>query len=276
MRITASTRLAAVLGWPVAHSKSPAMHNAAFAALGIDASYSALAVEPAKLGHAIAELRSKDALGASITVPHKTSVMDHCDELSAAASAIGAVNTLEFRPDASICGHNTDAPGYVRAFTDATGEDMQDCRVVLLGGGGAARAVAYGAREAGAKSIRLIARSPRKVDWMQAEPWEQSVLRTALAECDLLIDCTSMGLSEASEGKIPAALPLQAMPAQGIVSTLVYHRETQLLADAARLGKRTLDGAGMLLFQGAIAFEIWTGREAPIEVMRSALAAPAA
>lgn len=271
MSIAATTRLAAVLGWPVAHSKSPLMHNAAFAALDIDAAYLALPVQPARLGDAVAGLRSMAALGASVTVPHKTAVMQHCDDLSPAARAIGAVNTLEFRADGSICGHNTDAPGYVQAFADASGESVQGRRVVLLGGGGAARAVAYGVEEAGASSVRLIARTPSKVDWKKAEAWESSVLSDCLSACDLLIDCTSMGLSEESEAKIPAPIPLQALPEKSIVSTLVYHRETALLAEARGLGYGVVDGAGMLLFQGAIAFQIWTGQEAPIEVMRAAL-----
>ncbi len=260
-----------VLGWPVEHSKSPAMHNAAFAELGVDAIYSALAVEPDKLAEAVRRLRLADTLGASITVPHKTAVIAHCDELSPAAQAIGAVNTLEFRADGGICGHNTDAPGYVRALQDAISLDLSGIRVVLLGGGGAARAVAYGLQEAGCKSLRLIARTPSKIQWVHAEHWTRTVLIESLRECELLVDCTSMGLDAEREQQIPAPIPLEEMPKEGIVSTLVYHRETKLLADAARLGLRRVDGSGMLLFQGVVAFEIWTGQAAPVEAMRAAL-----
>lgn len=271
MSAPASARSAVVLGWPVGHSKSPIMHNAAFAKLGIDALYSALAVEPSELGPAIARLRSIGALGASITVPHKTAVIEHCDEITPAAKSIGAVNTLEFRDDGSICGHNTDAPGYVRALHDATGTLVNGLRVVLLGGGGAARAVAHGLAEAGAGKLRLIARTPEKVTWMRAEPWRPEVLAECLPNCDLLVDCTSMGLDEKRELEIPSPIPLDLMPAGGIVSTLVYHRKTRLLADAGALGLEQVDGSGMLLFQGVIAFEIWTGQSAPVEVMRAAL-----
>ncbi len=271
MSAVAGKRIAVVLGWPVEHSKSPQMHNAAFASLGIDAEYSARAVEPSDLADAVTRLRSESALGASVTVPHKAAVMKHCDALSDAAQTIGAVNTLEFCSDGTICGHNTDAPGYVRALVDVTGEEVQGLRVVLLGGGGAARAVSYGMQQAGVKSVKVIARSPAKVEWTAAEPWESELLGARLRECDLLVDCTSMGLDAAREAQIPAAIPLSEMPSHGIVSTLVYHRETQLLADAARAGLRRVDGAGMLLFQGAIAFEIWTGQAAPVEVMRRAL-----
>jgi shikimate dehydrogenase len=265
------TKSAVVLGWPVEHSKSPVMHNAAFAELGVDAHYSAIAVEPKDLADAVRRLREGNTLGASITVPHKSAVMQHCDELSPAAKAIGAVNTLEFRDDGSICGHNTDAPGYVRALQDATGAALAGLRVVLLGGGGAARAVAYGLKEAGIASLRLIARTPSKVQWMQAEPWVTSVLVETLRDCDLLVDCTSMGLDAEKELEIPAPIPLDEMAKDGIVSTLVYHRQTKLLAEAERLGMRAVDGKGMLLFQGAVAFEIWTGQGAPVEAMRSAL-----
>lgn len=266
-----SRRVAVVIGWPVQHSKSPVMHNAGFAALGINAEYSALAVTPSDLASAVAGLREQGALGASITVPHKTAVMQHCDTLSDAAQAIGAANTLEFRDDGSICGHNTDAVGYVRALRDATGEDPSGRKVVLLGGGGAARAVAHGLTEAGASQLRVIVRTPGKVTWTQAELWETAVLEGALHDCELLVDCTSMGLDEESEAKIPAPVPLECMPRTAIVSTLVYHRQTTLLAEAASAGLATVDGSGMLLFQGAVAFEIWTGQVAPIEAMRAAL-----
>jgi shikimate dehydrogenase len=246
------------------------MHNAAFAKLGIDALYSALAVEPSELGPAIARLRSIGPLGASITVPHKTAVIEHCDEITPAAKSIGAVNTLEFRDDGSICGHNTDAPGYVRALHDATGILANGLRVVLLGGGGAARAVAHGLAEEGA-DLRLIARSPSKVEWMRAEPWQAEVLAECLPNCDLLVDCTSMGLDAKRELTIPSPIPLERMPKGGIVSTLVYHRETKLLSDAKALRLERVDGSGMLLFQGVIAFELWTGQSAPVEVMRAAL-----
>lgn len=267
MSIGASTRLAAVLGCPVAHSKSPALHNAAFAATGVDAVYLALPVAPEDLGTVVRGLRAIRMLGASVTVPHKTAVVAHCDALSDTARAIGAVNTLEVTEDGQLIGHNTDAPGYVRAFEEETGQPLQGRRVVLLGGGGAARAVACGVETAGVENLQLIARSPEKVEWARAQPWREDVLAAALRDCDVLVDCTSMGLDPARESSLPAPIPLECMPASGVVSTLVYHRETSLLAAAKARGLRTLDGAGMLLYQGAIAFEIWTGLPAPVEAM---------
>lgn len=271
MSSAAGRRLAVVIGWPVEHSKSPVMHNAGFAALGIAADYRALAVAPPDLASAVAKLRDQRALGASVTVPHKVAVMQHCDSLSDAAQAIGAVNTLEFCDDGSIRGHNTDAPGYVHALRDATGHDPSGRNVLLLGGGGAARAVAHGLMEAGAASLRIVARTPARVKWARALPWESALLQSALPDCQLLVDCTSMGLNEESESQLPAPIPLALLPKTAIVSTLVYHRQTRLLAEAAARGLTTVDGTGMLLFQGTVAFEIWTGQPAPVEAMRAAL-----
>ena len=264
-------QLAFVLGWPVEHSKSPAMHNAAFAELGIDAEYKALAVEGKDLERVVAKLRAEKTLGASVTVPHKTAVMKLCDSLSDSARAIGAVNTLEFTSDGSIRGHNTDAPGFVKALQDASGEELRGKRALLLGGGGAARAVAYGLKEAGVTDLEVIVRTPSKVEWTSAQSWDEATLRRCMAGCELLVDCTSMGLDPEREAQIPARIPLEQMAEGGIVSTLVYHRETHLLAQARGLGLRSVDGSGMLLFQGVVAFEIWTGQPAPVEVMRQAL-----
>lgn len=247
------------------------MHNAGFAAADIDAVYVAMNVSPDALANAVAGLRAIGLLGASVTVPHKTAVMAHCDELSPAAREIGAVNTLEFRDGGTLVGHNTDAPGYVRAFEEASGKTIAERRVVLLGAGGAARAVDRGVRDAGALSVRVVARTPGKVAWAEASPWDVPTLERLLAKCDLLVDCTSLGLSAKSEAGIPCVLPLSKLPDGAIVSSLVYHRKTALLAEAEALGYQTVDGAGMLLHQGAIAFELWTGESAPIEAMRHGL-----
>lgn len=273
MTIGARTRFAAVLGCPVEHSKSPAIHNAGFRAAGIDAVYVALEVLPADLGTVVKGLGAAGMLGASVTVPHKTAVMDFCDEISDTARAIGAVNTLVRNEAGGLIGHNTDAPGYVRSFDEETGSSIAGRHVVLLGGGGAARAVAQGVAEAGAASVQVIVRSPDKLSWTQASPWTSDVLKKACQSCGLLVDCTSMGLNEGSEAKIPEPIPTTELPKDAIVSTLVYHRETALLRDAKAQGLTTLNGAGMLLYQGAIAFELWTGTPAPIDVMRKAMIA---
>lgn len=271
--VRATTRVGAVIGWPIEHSRSPALHNAAFAAEGLDAVFVALPVVPGAAAAAIAGMAACGFLGACVTVPHKLAARDACDRLAPSARAVGAVNCIEFAAD-GVVGHNTDAGGYVDALREATGVDPRGCRALLLGGGGAARAVAAGLADAGAGEIRLVVRTPEKVDWSDdAQPWTDEVLAELLPACDLLVDCTSTGLDPATEARIPAPLPVAIMPPDAIVSTLVYHRETALLADARSHGLRVLDGAGMLVHQGARAFELWTGVPAPLEAMWSAMRA---
>jgi shikimate dehydrogenase len=257
-------RLAAVLGWPIAHSKSPAMLGAAFAATGIDAEMVAMGTPPEQLAATIDGLRKLPMLGASVTLPHKLATHALCDELSPGARAIGAVNCLALDRE-RLVGHNTDASGFVDAAS-AEGIDLATARVVLLGAGGAARAVAYGAAEAGA-IVDVVARSA--CAWFAARPWSE--LGAALARADLLVDCTPAGLDAAGDAAFAAAIPLDALPKHARVATLVYHRRTSLLERASALGHATLDGRAMLVHQAARAFTIWTARAAPVEIMTRAL-----
>ena len=267
MTISGTTKLAAVVGWPVEHSRSPAMLNAAFIADRIDAVLVPLAVAPDDLSVAIAGLRAMKAIGASITLPHKLAVAKLCDELSPAAKAIGAVNCLSFA-DGRLIGHNTDCDGFLDALT-AAGCDLRGKRVVLLGAGGAARAVAYGVR--GARAIEVIARKPGEVAWAPAWPWTAENLRECFARADLLVDCTSACLVPETDSELTESLPFDALQPGAWVATLVYHRATSLLERASSLGHSTLDGRAMLVHQGARAFTIWTGLPAPVEVMTRAL-----
>jgi shikimate dehydrogenase len=252
-------KLTYVIGWPVSHSKSPPIVNAAFAALGCDARMDALAVPPEQLAQTIAELRARgDVLGASVTVPHKEALVASCDELDASARAIGAVNCVAFVSGRAL-GHNTDAGG----FRDALG--FAPARAVLLGAGGAARAVHH----ALAGDRVVIAR--RTVAWTNAHPWTDAELRAAFERADLLVDCTSTGLDAATDAAFADALPLDALSPAARVATLVYHRDTRLLERARALGHPTLDGRAMLVHQAARAIALWTGRPAPIDVMTRAL-----
>lgn len=271
--ITASTRIAAVLGWPVAHSKSPALHNAAFAAAGIDAVFVALAVPPGEVATVVRALAATGALGASVTVPHKEAARAACTRVEPLAARAGAVNCLVFE-GADVVGHNTDAGGFVDALAEA-GVGIGAGRAVLLGGGGAARAVAVGLTDAGA-DVTVAARRPEAVTWCNARPWAD--IPALLDGAALLVDCTSAALDADADRALADAVPLDRMPTGAAVATLVYHRPTTLLERAAARGLITVDGAGMLLHQGARAFTLWTGRPAPIDVMRSALSgtAPAA
>lgn len=266
MTITGKTRIAAVLGWPIEHSRSPAMLNAAFTADQIDAVMVPVGVPPEGLADALAGLRAMRCLGASVTLPHKLAVAALCDELSPAAKACGAVNCLQFGD--RLVGHNTDCDGFLDALV-AAGFELRGKRVVLLGAGGAARAVAYGVR--GGRAIEVIARKPAEVAWAQAWPWNEDNLRDCFARADLVVDCTSACLDPDSDIAFSESLPLDTLPAGAWVATLIYHRRTKLLERASSLGHSTLDGAAMLVHQGARAFTIWTGEPAPVAVMTRAL-----
>ena len=263
--IKGSTRVAAVIGWPVEHSRSPQMFEAAFAAAGIDAIMIPIGVPPESIGQVVAALRAMRALGASVTLPHKLAVAALCDELAPGARAIGAVNCLELA-GAHLIGHNTDAGGFLDGLV-AAGCDVRGKRAVLLGAGGAARAVAYALR--GARAIEVVARRPADVAWAVAWPWTAEHLRDAFARADLVVDCTPAGLEPASDAAFTAELPIAALPPHAWVGTLIYHRRTALL-DAA--GSRpTFDGRAMLVHQAARAFQLWTHLAPPIDIMTRAL-----
>lgn len=247
------TRGAFVLGWPVEHSQSPPMIDAAFRAMGIAATMQRLAVPPERLAEAIRELRALPALGASVTVPHKEAVVALCDARSPEVDAIGAANCLEIA-GGRVIAHNTDAGGFVDALA------VTPRHAVILGAGGAARAVAYGLS---GTHVTVVARRP--ATWIASHAWSE--LPQLLAHADLVVDCTSAGLDPAAELDVP----LHALPAGATVATLIYHQRTRLLERAAALGYSTLDGRGMLVHQGARAIAIWTGRAAPIDVMSRAL-----
>ena len=267
--IRGTTRVAAVLGFPVEHSRSPQMINAAFAAAGIDAVMVPIGVPPEGFAAVVAGLRAMRALGASVTVPHKLAAAAACDELSAAAREIGAVNCLQL-DGGRLVGHNTDAGGFVDGLA-AAGFAPHGARAILLGAGGAARAVAHGLREAGA-AVGVIARSPERVAWVPARPWTGEVMRAELAGADLVVDCTPAALGGGDdEAAFVDGIPLDALGAAAWVATLVYHRRTILLERASTRGHSTVDGRAMLVHQGARAFAIWTGRPAPVEAMARAL-----
>lgn len=265
--IRGTTTLAAVLGWPVLHSRSPQLLNAAFAALGIDAVMIPGNVEPAGLAAAVAGLQAMRAIGASVTVPHKIAAAALCDELSPAAKAIGAVNCLQIFPG-RLVGHNTDEGGFLDGLT-AAGYDVRGKRAVILGAGGSARAVAYALR--GGRAIEVLARRPEEVTWARAWPWTDDQLHECFARADLVVDCTPLGLGGSDEQAFVDLLPLGALASHARVASLVYHRRPILLERAAAAGYSTLDGRAMLVHQAARAFTIWTSVPAPIEVMTRAL-----
>ncbi|MCS7207483.1 MAG: shikimate dehydrogenase [Dehalococcoidia bacterium] len=262
-----------IIGYPVGHSLSPRMHQAAFSALGLDIRYEAWETPPQVLPQRIQSLRNGDILGANVTIPHKEAVLPLLDTLTPTARAIGAVNTIVHR-HGTLLGENTDAPGFLRAVQEA-GCPPQGKRVLILGAGGSARAVAYALAQAGVGSLTIAARTPDRAYAIArlltvpvvCIPWEEEALTRAAAGADLIVHCTPLGMAHT-----PAAgdTPLRAeqIPPSVVVYDLVYTPEqTPLLREAQRAGARAVGGLGMLVHQGALAFELWTGRPAPIEVM---------
>jgi shikimate dehydrogenase len=258
-----------VLGWPVAHSRSPAMHNAALAELGLkDWHYQRLPVPPEVFEETVRGLPGAGFVGANVTIPHKEAALALADRATDAARAIGAANTLTFEADGAIAASNTDAPGFLAALRDA-GADPAGQTALVLGAGGSARGVAYALREAGAARVAVWNRTPDRARALAADLGVEAVDRPIAAE--LLVNCTSVGLADGEFKDLP--LDADALGTYATVADLVYRAGgTGLVAQAQRRGCTVVDGLEVLVRQGAMSLEAWTGREAPIDVMRAAAA----
>ena len=261
-----------VLGWPVAHSRSPAMHNGALAHLGMkDWRYQLLPVPPELFDQATRALGAAGFVGANVTIPHKHAALGLADEGSQAAREIGAANTLSFSADGTIAAENTDAPGLIAAL----GRPLRGLRALVLGAGGSARAAVWALREQGAAEVLVWNRTSARAEQLARDLGATAVRRPGPA--DLLVNCTSVGLNplerSASE---PEALNLLGLTFDGVgkysyVVDLVYRPDpTPLLAAAQAHGLPIVDGLDVLVAQGALSFELWTARKAPLEVMREA------
>jgi shikimate dehydrogenase len=272
----------ALLGHPVGHSLSPAMHNAAFAALGLRARYTLLDVAPRDLTTTLDELHASGFGGLNITIPHKEAAcrfLTRHHTLAESARALQAVNTIVFQRDGSLVGHNTDAPGFLDALKDAFRASPRGKRVLLLGCGGAGRALALTCARQGAASIhvadvqpaarrRLLRALRQTAPGLPIGGIALSRAARAASECDLIIQATPVGMQPGD----PSLLPPDAFRPRHLVFDLIYNpAETPLLAIARAAGARTANGLGMLLHQGARAFRLWTKRPPPIPVMRAAL-----
>ena len=267
-----------VLGWPVAHSRSPAMHNAAFAALGMDGwRYQRLPVPPHLFAETTLALGASGLHGANVTITHKQAALAIASHASDPARAIGAANTLTFLPDGTIAAENTDAPGLIAAL----GEPVAGLRAQVLGAGGSARAAVWALLDAGAAEVSVWNRTPERAESLARDLGARFVRAPEAA--DLLVNCTSVGLAGTDSGR---SLERSASEHSGLnllgltfdlvgeysnVADLVYRPEpTPLLAAAGELGARTVDGLDILVAQGALSFELWTGRTPPREVMERA------
>ena len=253
-------RIAGVIGWPLTYTRSPDLHNAAYRALGIDATYAPFPVPEERLSDALNGVRALGFMGLNVTVPHKSAVLAFCEGMDIMTRRLHAANTLVYR-DGQLLAHNTDVEGFRRALADA---GVDAARAVVLGSGGAARAVAEALRHI---SVTVVARLPSLPG---SQSWTAPQLAELLPGAELLVDATSAGLTDAP---YPVPVPLELLPREATVCSLIYHREPALLREARERGLRTLDGAGMLVHQAALAFELMTGKEAPLEVMRQAMKA---
>lgn len=251
------------------HTVSPAMQEAALRAAGLSGSYRPLETPPERLEERLQEVR-RGYVGVNVTIPHKESVLAWLDALSPEAQAVGAVNTIQVR-DGKLIGHNTDAPGFIAALEEA-GIAYRGKRALVLGAGGAARAVVYALREGGAW-VRVHNRSLERARALCRDLGAQLVaeddLETAVLGCDLLVNATSVGMKDPHSSPLPEGL----LPRSAAVVDIVYNPlQTRLLREAARAGLPTLGGVPMLVWQGALAFELWTGLRPNLQVMyRAAL-----
>ena len=275
--ISAKTKLFALIGDPVKGSLSPAMYNAAFKALGLDCAYVALRVPREMLADAIAGVRALGIAGLNVTHPHKIGILDLLDELDESASSVGAVNTVK-NDRGKLIGFNTDGPGAVEALKQKVG-GLKGSRVLLLGAGGAARAIAFSLAKEGAgltianrtvdKARALASAIEEKLGArVTISELERAVLVGAIKRSDILINATAVGMSPVADRTFVTA---DMMHRGLVVFDIVYEPlRTKLLREAKRAGANTIDGLGMLVNQGALAFEILAGKRAPIEVMEEA------
>lgn len=281
MKIDGHIKLAFVLGHPVGHSLSPVIHQAAFAAARLNAVYLPWAVAPDRLAAAVQGLRAmENLLGANVTVPHKEAVIPLLDGLTAEAEAVGAVNTLLPR-DGRLLGDNTDGAGFLAALREDLGCEARGLTAAILGAGGAARAVAMSLAKAGARRLILLNRSVNRASHLAdlvamrhpdcevtAQPLHETWTISEVAGIRLLVNATSVGL----QSNDPPLFEYASLSAPTVVCDLIYNPpETSLLRAARARGCLAENGLAMLVHQGALAFERWTGKPAPVQVMREAL-----
>jgi shikimate dehydrogenase len=278
-----------VLGDPVAHSLSPQMQNAALEKGGLDVRYAPFEIKPAELRAALAVLPELNFIGVNLTVPHKIAALGLMDELDATARQVGAVNTIKIE-DGKLHGFNTDGTGFSRAIREEFSVDLRDLRVLVLGAGGAARAIALECAKENCERLVLASRDPEKakqlseelrpffaearvlgpVPRLQAIPWDDASLRFQIANVDLVVNATPLGLHHADPAPISARL---LAPHLMIYDMNYSSAQTAFVSAAVEAGSRAANGLSMLLHQGALAFEIWFDRAAPLDVMRKTLRA---
>ena len=276
MNIKGSTNIVGLIGHPVEHSFSPPMHNAAFKALGMDYAYVAFDVDPSNLESAIDGAKSLNVKGFNVTIPHKIEVMKHLDEIDEVARLIGAVNTIDFK---DMKGYNTDGIGAVKAIEEVS--PIKNRKVVVAGAGGASRAISFYIAKYGADELTILNRNVEKAQNLAQDVLDSGLIANVkagsvseikgyLADADILIDTTPVGMHPNIDDE-PLAKSVD-MHEDLVVFDAVYNpNETVLIRQAINAGAKPVYGIKMLLYQGAESFRIWTGREAPVDVMEDAL-----
>ncbi|MGH9277071.1 MAG: shikimate dehydrogenase [Acidimicrobiales bacterium] len=273
--LSAATRLAAVIGHPVGHSLSPAMHNAAFRARRLDWAYVAFDVTPDALAAAVSGMRAFGLGGLSVTIPHKEGVARLVDELSGTAEALGAVNTVVAGQNGRLRGENTDGAGFLRALREGDGFDPAHRRCLVVGAGGAARAVVKALADAGASEVVVANRTRSRAEAIVGLAGDCGRVGVAeeAGEADLVVNATPAGMAGSG---LEDALPLDPAhlgPGQLVVDLVPNPAITPLIEAARERGATAANGLGMLVHQAALAFRFWTGEDAPVDVMaRAALA----
>lgn len=277
-RIKGSTSLSGLLGYPIKHSKSPMIHNTAFEALNLDHVYLAFEVEDGHLAEALAAMKVLNAIGFNVTMPHKHKVVQLLDEVSEEVKIIGSVNTVK-NEKGKLIGYNTDGMGFIKALQE-DGVDFRDKKIVIAGAGGAARAIAVQLILEGAGEVVMVNRTLSTAEEIvntikssipsckaRALEMNEAVIKAEAADAAVLVNCTSLGMKETMDQSIVAAPDV--LHSGLFVADIIYDPpKTRLMSIAEEAGCRTMNGLGMLIWQGAIAFKIWTGQDMPVDLIK--------
>ena len=278
-RIQGTTTLLGLIGYPIKHSKSPHMHNTSFETLGLDHVYMAFEVEDGHIKEALDALKLFNAVGGNITMPHKKKVVEYLDDISPDAKIIGSVNTIKIDENKKITGYNTDGKGFVKALQE-NGVDFKGKKIVLAGAGGAARAVATQLAFDGAGELVMFNRTLETAQEITdninnniptckavAKVMDEAVLVEEIKDAAILVNCTSLGMKATLDQAILSS-PDQ-LPKDIFVADIIYDPDqTKLLKIAEQAGCKFMNGLMMMIWQGAIAFKIWTGKDMPVDLIK--------
>lgn len=276
--ISSNTKLTALLGYPVKQSLSALMHNTAFRHLGLDYIYIPFDIEQKDLKTTVEGLKTMNFTGFNLTMPHKQEIMQYLEEISKEAKLIGAVNTV-VKENGRLIGYNTDGKGYIASLEEEK-IPVKNQKVVMVGAGGAAKSIAIQLAMEGVEEILLLNRTPEPAEeiantitenipgcGIKVQEFNQSNLQKALEEANILINCTPLGMYSMKDSSIIEDESI--LRKDLVVSDLVYNpAETKLLGQGKNRGCKTINGLGMLIWQGAFAFNMWTGEDMPVEVVR--------